>query len=593
MNYDRRLLPVFAAFSLMAGAVSSPVLASSHKAPPAKSPGSAQLTSYIKLVKARLDHHFSPAAASDAHAVVTFRITKDGRIYWLELTDVSATAAVNQAAEDAVASCSPLPALPNGLDHLDLAASFDSNVENSTRVHYSRPSPDRAKEARKRAADATNDMASKRYMAAVENMQKALLLTPFDVNLQDKAAAVYVAAAKNCKQDEEYSKQLLHEALLIDPQNELARSTWNELWKNNEVGSQPFDWHLKLAREYKAKGKPVDAMAEYGEAWRLKQDPTLISEINAVCKLQEAFRTLEKWKAIAERSRTAENLQIVAKAYEQCGDLVNAKAYYQAVKGLDPGCEGVPNWILQAGQPVPDAALVVTAAGTVDPGAAAAAPQLSDVFPYVRSGFTSVKLQEVKNRQPNVDYMKWACAGNAVHRWTPGKFPLRLYVESGFGVRGWKPQSNKLVVEALAAWCAASENRITFVQVFDRRGANITCKWTAQPEKIKLANAQGITEFEYMRGQAAKGATSNDTISKGDITILTTSRQTGEVFPDFVMKSVCLHEVGHALGLAGHSPYTSDVMYPSLHLEGVITSLSLQDKNTIKRLYQGYEHPAK
>ena len=51
------------------------------------------------------------------------------------------------------------------------------------------------------------------------------------------------------------------------------------------------------------------------------------------------------------------------------------------------------------------------------------------------------------------------------------------------------------------------------------------------------------------------------------------------------MRWICLHEIGHALGLMGHSSQHNDVMYSSMPLATIDRGLSERDKNTLKYLY--------
>lgn len=66
--------------------------------------------------------------------------------------------------------------------------------------------------------------------------------------------------------------------------------------------------------------------------------------------------------------------------------------------------------------------------------------------------------------------------------------------------------------------------------------------------------------------------------------ILVTARWSGGRVADLHdVHRVLLHEMGHALGLGGHSPRPGDIMYPSISQAG--RGLSERDRATLAALY--------
>lgn len=54
---------------------------------------------------------------------------------------------------------------------------------------------------------------------------------------------------------------------------------------------------------------------------------------------------------------------------------------------------------------------------------------------------------------------------------------------------------------------------------------------------------------------------------------------------DNQMRFISLHEVGHALGLIGHSPNPADIMFLGESLADITRYLSERDRQTLIRLY--------
>lgn len=66
--------------------------------------------------------------------------------------------------------------------------------------------------------------------------------------------------------------------------------------------------------------------------------------------------------------------------------------------------------------------------------------------------------------------------------------------------------------------------------------------------------------------------------------VLVTTRWRGERVPREILYLVVLHEMGHALGLGGHSPHPGDIMYGE-RSDALPQGLSPRDRETLRRLY--------
>src|SRR5262249_48931115 len=76
-------------------------------------------------------------------------------------------------------------------------------------------------------------------------------------------------------------------------------------------------------------------------------------------------------------------------------------------------------------------------------------------------------------------------------------------------------------------------------------------------------------------------------IEHADIRILTVDRESERPIGEDDMKKTCLHELGHALGLQGHSTNNHDIMFYSVS-PTVWPVLSKRDKATLLGIYGMY-----
>jgi len=120
---------------------------------------------------------------------------------------------------------------------------------------------------------------------------------------------------------------------------------------------------------------------------------------------------------------------------------------------------------------------------------------------------------------------------------------------------------------------------LSFVYTDKAEEATITCRFTDNEKEMHFAQEGGVTELVM----------DSDGIMKAKITILVPRR-------DCYIKKVALHEIGHALGIAGHSPDQRDVMYfsvqPDLNVDPKEVKLSARDIDTLKAIYSQSEKPS-
>jgi len=163
-----------------------------------------------------------------------------------------------------------------------------------------------------------------------------------------------------------------------------------------------------------------------------------------------------------------------------------------------------------------------------------------------------------------------------VIRWQAQQMPLRIYIAPGDGIPGYRPQFTDLLKQSFDSWSQASNGLIRFALVEKPEQAQIVCQWSNDPNKFK-----NIAEA----GHAVLDSSTRTGLVRGTITILTVPLVEQVPVTDNRMRRTCLHEIGHVLGLAGHTSNPEDAMFHTMGVADQWKDLTPRDANTIVRLY--------
>lgn len=174
-----------------------------------------------------------------------------------------------------------------------------------------------------------------------------------------------------------------------------------------------------------------------------------------------------------------------------------------------------------------------------------------------------------ENMLKNIKTSKIHDTGSYVDEISTAKWkvmPIKVWVESGI----YKASAKKAFTE----WQTKTQGIVRFYFIENPKDAQITVSFNEDISQTASGDALGITNLSIVGGKY---------INRAEMNIKTTTKA-GAKQSSAQVYSIVLHEVGHALGVRGHSNNRYDVMYPSD--DNYRNVLSNRDINTVKQIYK-------
>lgn len=183
------------------------------------------------------------------------------------------------------------------------------------------------------------------------------------------------------------------------------------------------------------------------------------------------------------------------------------------------------------------------------------------------------------------NYIEQSPSDNKILRWDVTKFPLKVYIKNNSQSAPRYYQDT--IQKAFLQWQESTKNFINFKFIDNEKEANIIVSINPSTDMQKCEQEDCKYTVAY-----TTPTISGDLLKKLDI-LFYDSNNLGQPFSQREIYNTALHEIGHALGIMGHSYNKDDIMYLETNENDYFDKfrsnfqlLSQTDLNTLNLLYE-------
>ena len=351
-----------------------------------------------------------------------------------------------------------------------------------------------------------------------------------------------------------------------------------ELKRATELNPNQDESWLLLAGFCQAEGSLQESVKDYNEYLRRFPGTPMASKVNATLGLLYA-RLGKSDQAIDELKHSIElNPDLAASwitlggVYQAKGDIEDAIDTYTKFKEKFPKDPMLPkingllsalNGELQSRERTKNQDRLLQGQGGDDP--------MADTNNNTSGNNEAIITPAFAGKD---DYLA-AMTKSGVKRWPSTRIPISVYISDGSKFNGYRDSFKSIVKRSLEDWAKASSGEVSFIIVDSPTAAKLKCFWTDRSAELHNPSEAGD----------ARLTEDQDSISNAEIWFLTVPLSKSMPLTDNVFRLIALHEVGHALGLNGHTTNPDDIMFYSTTFKDTWRELTGRDARSITKLY--------